>query len=279
MTKSGTKNAEVEIALQAEVDVFLRRWGDTGWRAEISNVEPVDSAELRNLVHGVAAIEDDAFYMQTKLAQTGVLRWPSIQQFNAVWLTEEGDHGRAFDALFRKLGGSDTERTQLAHDTMSRDRRALVALPAMRAARAFRRATLGGYLMRGTMVEHVAIAVYGALKRQFEATGSTTAAEIVRRILLQEGRHLRFFTRAAKIVLASSPAAASAVRRVTERTWRPPGVDLYGTDRWTEMFRPVLSDTQTMNELYGVDARLNAIPGFEGSMIVSRYLERFVSLS
>jgi hypothetical protein len=275
-TISPAKRAEIEVALQAEVDVFLRRWGDIGWRGMVGGVEPVNNPELLRLVRGVAAIEDDAFYMQTKLARTGVLRWPSIRQFNAVWLTEESDHGRAFDVLYRQLGGAEHDRARLEHDTMSRDRRAILALPVMRAASPFRRASLGGYVVRGAMVEHVAIAVYGALKRELLAMGATTAADIVRRILMQEGRHLRFFTRAAKVVLGSTPVAAKVVRRVTEATWRPPGVDLYGTDHWADMFLPVLTNPQTRDELAGVDAKLGAIPGFEGSAIVARYLDRVV---
>lgn len=263
----------VEMGLQAEIPVFLRRWGDTGWRIEIDKVGRVDDPDLLRLIRGAAAIEHDAFYMQVKLGQLGVLRSPAIQQFNAVWLTEESDHGRTFDELLARLDPDGACAVPVAHNTLARDPRAILALPLMRLARCHRRAALGGYVIRGAMVEHVAIGVYGTLMRRLNAAGEAAGAEVVRRILLQEGRHLRFFTRAAKLVLGGSPVTASLVRRATEATWRPPGVDLYGKEQWAKVFLPVLSDPQALNELAKVDEKLGALPGFEGSTIVHRYFQ------
>lgn len=275
-SKRGSLGSAVEIqtALQAEIEVFLRRWGDTCWRDEIASVCAINDPELLRLVCGVAGIEDDAFYMQVKLRSAGVLRWQAIQQFNAVWLTEESDHGRAFEALALKLDPSGVGRSlQPAHGTLTRDRRAVIALPLMRIAGTQRRAMLGGYLVRGAIVEHVAIAVYGTLMRRLKEVDERSGAEIVRRILVQEGRHLRFFTRGAKAVLSGSPRMTALVRAATERTWRPPGVDLYGKQGWISVFLPVLRDEGAMRELFSVDAKLSALPGFEGTTIVRDYFE------
>lgn len=267
---------ELDAALQIEFDDhFVRRgWGDTRWRELIDEVQPIDGNQtLIELLGAVAAIEDDAFYMQHKIRATGLLRFPSIEAYNAVWLTEETDHGRAFDALNRRLSGGAMGGNKPGHGTLGRDPRAIIALPAMRLVSSYRRGVLAGYLVRGALVEHVAIVIYGALKRELMEAGEPAGSEIVRRILIQEGRHLRFFSRSAKVVLGASPAMAKAVRRVTETTWRPPGVDLYGRADWAELFRPVLTDPGNLEAIRSVDDKMGEIPGFSGATIVRDYLE------
>lgn len=261
----------VERQLQAEVDVFLRRWGSTQWRSELQGVRPIADGPVLRLVRAVAAIEDDAFYIQVKLRHAGILRSPAIQQFNAVWLAEETDHGRAFEALAQRL--SDGEPSELVrHNTFARDPRAAIAIPVMRLLSRHRTAALATYLVRGAMVEHVAIAGYGALLRQLRSEREDAGAEIVRQILVQEGRHLRFFSRGAKAVLEPSPSTARLVRRVVDASWRPPGVDLYGARRWKELFTPVLSEREAFDDLMAIDKKMDAIYGHDGSQTVQRYL-------
>lgn len=215
----------VNGAIQDALEVFLRRWGDTSWRQLVDQVQPTDDVEIQRLIAAVAGIEHDADFMQTKLAHCGLLRWPGIRAYNAVWLTEEVDHGRAFDALAAALY-PDVALRPADHTMAGRDWRALAAVPALRGARLYPMGALAGYLVRGAMVEHVAIGVYGALARSLRRSGESAGAEIVRRVLVQEGRHLRFFTHTARAVLGTSAALGRAVRISTELTWRPPGVDL-----------------------------------------------------
>jgi hypothetical protein len=271
----GRPSPSEESALQTAAGTFMRHWGDTRWRDEIDNVQPTADLAVAGLLRAVASIEDDAYYMQVKLRQAGVLRSPAIRQFNAVWLAEEADHGRAFEALADRLTA---ERSQLAleHGTAKRDRRAIAALPLMKIAAVDRVASIGGYLVRGAMVEHVAIVVYAALMRRLKEIGEPAGAEIVRRILIQEGRHLKFFASGANTILGGRPVTAAAVRYTTSSTWRPPGVDLMGRRRWVELFQPILGSHEVRQQLLAVDEHLDRLPGLRGAGIVSRYFNRHV---
>jgi hypothetical protein len=261
--------------LQQPLAVFARRWGDTGWRALIDDVTPTADLELRGLIGAVAGIEDDAYYMQRKLGASGLLRFRSVNEYNSMWLTEEGDHGRAFRALAARLGGApQTFELTAEHGTFSRDPRAALALASLWAARPARASVLAGYLVRGALVELVASAVYGGLVRRLRSVDQSIAAEIVRRILMQEGRHLRFFMESAKMVLGGRPRVALAVRRATESTWRPPGVDLFGFEGWAERFAPLLRDELFVHEVWRIDNRVSKLPGFEGSETVARFWVR-----
>jgi hypothetical protein len=130
--------------------------------------------------------------------------------------------------------------------------------------------------VRGAMVEQVAIGVYGSLVRQLKHAGSDNGAEIVRRVLAQEGRHLKFFTQAAKVVLDLKPRTAAIVRSTTELTWRPPGVDLYGRAVWSKVFSTVIKDPEFVAALPELDRRISEIPGFEGCSIIERYVLKVV---
>ncbi|MGH9213956.1 MAG: hypothetical protein ACRD2C_25275 [Acidimicrobiales bacterium] len=46
MNTSPTTTADIDAALQQEVDIFLRRWGDIGWRGDIDDVEPLANADV-----------------------------------------------------------------------------------------------------------------------------------------------------------------------------------------------------------------------------------------
>jgi hypothetical protein len=272
VTSTNNTWQKIDQSLTAHLEVFLRRWGDVEWRALVGEVGPTDDEEVIALVRAVAAIEDDAFYIQTKLKHGRILRSGAIRQYNSVWLTEEADHGRAFGALAGRLGVEGAMIDPSRHGTLVRDRRAIMAVPALRLASVHRRGVLAGYAVRGALVEHVAIAVYGSLMRRLRLLGEETGAEIVRRILVQEGRHLRFFTQSAKTLLEGSPHTALLIRRVTEATWRPPGVDLYGRAAWVEAFSPVLRDDRFLHELVDIDRRVAELPAFGGSRIVEGYV-------
>ena len=225
------------------------------------------------LVEAVAGIEHDAAYMQQKLKASGLLRWPAIAHYNAVWMSEETDHGRAFDALAGSLG-TNRSAGNVEHGTFSRDPRAAAALVALAGLRPLRRTMLAGYAVRGILVERVASAVYRTLRVVLLSVGAYAAAQIVGEILLQEGRHLKFFTRVAHAVLSNHPGTIRPVRWATETTWRPPGVDLYGLVKWKQLLQPVLTNPVFVEEVMSIDARLGERPGFEGTQVVRNYMSR-----
>lgn len=276
-SRARKSRAAVEAGLAEELEVFLRRSGPTDWRERIGEVSPIHDAGLVGVLGAAAAIEFDAFYMRRKLRASGVLRSRAVDAYTAVWLVEETDHGRCFEALVERLSGGTTQAQSPEHGTFSRDPRAIAAIPALWVGGVAWRATLAGYFVRGALVELTAITIYRALTRELKRAGELAGSQIVGSITSQEGRHLRFFTQGAHLVLSDSPGVEATVRWATERTWRPPGVDLYGRRQWSNLFGPVLSTPGVMSDLLAIDAKVSMLPGFAGSTIVKDFVEGIVA--
>lgn len=263
------QNATVESALEEGLEVFLRNWGPIDWRGLIDDIVAHEDQELATMLQGLAGIEDDAFYMQTKIRHSGILRSPSVRQFNAVWLVEEADHSRALTAL-AAIFGSDHLPHRIDHGTFGRDRRSIAAIPGLRLASLYPNGILGAYFLLGCFTEYVAVTIYNAVG---DLVDDRAGQEIFRQMARQEGRHMRFYRTGAEVILQQGRRTQLFVRTVAERFWRPPGVDLYGRDLWVRIFRPIIGDEQVRTRLLRMDDVFSTLPGLEGLNVVARFID------
>lgn len=261
-------------ALDENLQVFLEHWGPIDWRSRIKAVPGSDNPLLARMLGALSGIEDDAFYMQTKLRYSGAARLDPVKQFNAVWLVEEADHGRALAALAEKYSGS-REVALRQHATLHRDRWAIIAIPIMTAFRPYARGMLAGYLTIGMLVEYVAITTYTALAQMMD---DHIAKDILLQMSRQEGRHMRFYRKGAIAVMQDSPMTQAFVRHLLERVWRPPGVELYGYSRWVEIFTPLLQDGAVRRRYLRMDDIYAELPGQQGIALMASFLTRCMQI-
>ena len=256
--------------LEENLQVFLEHWGPIDWRGRIQEIQPIENPQIAEMLGALAGIEDDAFYMQTKLRYSGTARLSPVAQFNAVWLVEEADHGRALLALAQKYTDPSAIYRQ-GHTTFSRDRRSIAAVPIMRLLRPYTHGMLAAYLTTGIFVEYVAITTYTALAQMVD---DANARDILLKMSHQEGRHMRFYRKGAIAVMKDDRGAQSFVRHVMNRFWRPPGVDLYGYPRWVQAFSPLLLDENVHRRFLHMDELCDELPGQEGSALMRPFLAR-----
>lgn len=259
-----------ESALAENLEVFLRRWGPISWRDRIDQVASADDPRLGRLLLGLSGIEDDAFYMQTKLRASGTVALDPVRQFNAVWLVEEADHGRALAAIAARYG-TDTHALRASHGLLHRDRRSIVTFPVMKVLSTYSRGMLAAYLVYGSLVEYVAITTYNGIA---SSVGDPIVKDILTQMAAQEGRHMRFYRRGAMEVMAGDRRCQRFVRYVIQHFWRPPGVDLYGTAQWIDIFEPILTDGVICSTLRRMDEVCSAFPGLQGTNVMGPFLDR-----
>jgi hypothetical protein len=121
------------------------------------------------------------------------------------------------------------------------------------------------------MQEYVAHTAYSALA---DRVGEPAAADVLHQIARQEARHLRFYRRGAVAVLAESDVTRRVVRLLIDIDWKPPGVSLFGTAGWAEIFRPLLADRELERRLLRMDQMTAALPGLAGLQVMERFLAR-----
>lgn len=257
--------------MDSALDLALRGWGSIPWRERVLDVEPREDSQLARLLFGLVGIESDAFYMQTKLRAAGLLRHRQLREFNSFWVAEEADHSRALAALYQRFKAASDPPASIAHGTLSRDRRSVVALPALLAVSRFRSGMLAAYFVQGAFTEYVAVTIYRGLATMI---GDRAAFDILDGMARQEGRHLRFYRTGAEVMLARGRSIELFVRHVADHVWRPPGVDLFGREQWIQMFGPVINDAAINARLRRMDTFFSSLPGLAGLDVAEQFLDR-----
>jgi len=147
-------------------------------------------------------------------------------------LAEEGEHSRALRHLARSYGTSDLD---IDARRWSRDVRAFFTWPSLYIGRSIP-GLQAAYCTLGAMQELVALATYNHLAH---LCADSSAASMLRAIAKQESRHMRFYRKAAEILLSASQAAQRATRILIGNLWRPPGMDLIGRGCYEDIFGPI----------------------------------------
>jgi hypothetical protein len=259
---------EYEAALQENCENFLRHWGPIQWREHVDQMLQRNDQATALLLHGLAGIEDDAFYMQKKLRYGGAARLEPVRQFNAIWMVEEAEHGRALAALAAKYGWTGGGRR---HDTMHRDKRAALALPVLKILSPFERGMLAAYMCLGVLVEYIAITSYHGISTMHD---DADLRSILLQMSRQEGKHLRFYKRGAIAVLTGDVKSQKFVRFILSHYWRPPGIDLYGFEQWIRIFEPLLSCDKVRARYVDLDKLVDSLPGLDNLNLMNDFICR-----
>lgn len=225
--------------------------------------QPLDAATLRCLRY-MHDVEGHTLCYLREVLVTSAHKDPEITAFLACWAYEEHWHG---DAIARVLD---------AHDEVSGMNR----LATMRGRLGLRDAVrpmlfaLGSAVTRHMVAVHMAWgainewttqAAYGQLARK---SGHPVLAEMLRRIMRQEGRHIDFYAAEAARRLESSPAAQRITRRALRSWWAPVGSGVMPQTEVGFLIGHLFGDEAGVEVARRIDRHVDRLPGLAGLHLV-----------
>jgi hypothetical protein len=225
--------------------------------------QPLDGDVLRCLrymhdveLHTVCYLRD--------LLVTRAHRDPEVTTFLTFWNYEEFWHGAA---LARVLAAHEEPAGPARVAPM---RRGLgwknVAAPITSMALSAASPNLTAvHLTWGAVNEWTTQAGYARLAA---TSGHPVLAELLRRIMRQEGRHIDFYVTSARARLAASRSARVATRLALRRFWRPVGSGVMPASEVAFLVRSLFAGAEGAAMAERIDRRVAALPGLEGLTIV-----------
>lgn len=243
---------------------FARGAGRIDWAPDDLAGCQLDDDVARLLAVAVL-LEDDTGISAAQARALGLDRAPDMAAFLTAWEEEEAEHGRALRCL---TAGHVEGRPPARPVGSSLKRHGQALIPARVLGR------LGpvgvAFCALGAAAEYVAIVIYTELAK---ATADPAAAALLRSIICQEGRHLRFFLAAAQRRAATMPSHERRVARwLVARLWTPVGMATLGADRWWDEIGPLLERPEVRARVVRMDRVVDAVPHLAGLGLMGRLL-------
>lgn len=244
------------------------RWDDL----DLSGFEerPLDNDALRCLLYMHDVEFHTACYLRDLLVSPAHVD-PDLTSFLSIWAYEELWHGEAIAAVLAAHGESSgggrvhAMRTNLG----AADRiRPLVML--------------GGSWLAGDNLVALQMA-WGAINEMTTQAGyallgakaaNPLLSTLLKRIMVQEGRHLDFYASQADMRLAQSAKARRLTRNALRWLWSPVGSKVMPSDETDFLTRYLFSDAQGIAATRRIDRRIDRLPGLDGLNLASRWFER-----
>ncbi len=122
----------------------------------------------------------------------------------------------------------------------------------------------------GAVNESTTQAGYSLLARQ---AGHPVLAQLLSRIMRQEGVHLDFYTSQARARLAASAKAQHLTRWALARLWRPVGSGVMPPEETGFVLSYLLGDAEGRRQAERLDRRIDRLPGLAGLGLLRRVVE------
>jgi hypothetical protein len=227
--------------------------------------QPLDADTLRSLRY-MHDIESHTMCYLRDVLVTRAHRDAEVTAFLSCWCYEEHWHG---DAIGRVLDahGEPSGVSRIATLRKHLPRRDAVR-PLM--------FSLGSALTRHLVAVHMA---WGAVNEWTTQTGygrlaararHPVLAELLRRIMKQEGRHIDFYATQAKQRLADSAAARRLTRYALARFWGPVGSGVMPDIEVRFLADYLFSDEEGLGAARRVDRQIDRLPGLAGLHLLER---------
>jgi hypothetical protein len=195
---------------------------------------------------------------------------PVITAFLGIWVYEEYWHGEALAAVLAAHDepAGEPRVARMRHSLGWRDRiRPLVTT----AGAAFAGADfVAVHMSWGAINEWSTQAGYGQLARRAE---HPLLAELLRRIMRQEGRHIDFYASEAERRLARSAKARRLTRFALRRFWRPVGAGVMPPAETRFVIDHLFGGVEGRDVARRIDRRVDRLPGLEGLGLVAGVVE------
>jgi hypothetical protein len=199
------------------------------------------------------------------LLVTSAHRDPEITTFLTFWSFEEFWHGEAIAAVLRAHGEPagaarvrDLRRARRAAEAAKPFAHGLASLlvgPSMTAV----------HMTWGAINEWTTQATYARLAQR---CGHPVLAEMLRRIMRQEGRHIDFYAAQASKRLAWNRRAQWLTRQALTRFWAPVGSDVMPGAEVRHLISYLFSGSDGMAMAGRIDRRVDKLPGLGGLRLV-----------
>lgn len=261
---SATTTAPVIRHRPFDLEAFERRTA----RLDLTDIDyesfrrrRLDPATLRCLQY-MHDIESHTVCYLRDLLVTRAHRDPDVTAFMTHWNHEEYWHGAALAQVLTEHGLT-SGAPRIAQ--LRRSRRDHVRPLAFWAASLIGDQIVAVSMAWGAVNEMVTQAAYGRLAAKAD---HPTLAELLRRVMKQEGRHIDFYTWQARHRLARDRAARRLTRYALRRWWEPVGAGVAAERETAFMARHLFDDEAGRATAERIDRRVQRLPGLGGLTLV-----------
>ena len=226
--------------------------------------DPLDESVLRCLRY-MHDVESHTVCYLRDLLVTRAHRDPEITTFLTFWNYEEFWHGEAIGRVLAAHGeAAGAARLEpLRRGLGWRNVAAPITSMAMSAASRHLSAV---HMTWGAVNEWTTQAAYARLAAR---SGHPVLADLLKRIMRQEGRHIDFYVGQAKSRLGGSRAARRVTRLALTRFWRPVGSGVMPREEVDFLIGYLFDGEEGASMAQRIDRRISALPGLEGLELVS----------
>jgi hypothetical protein len=201
-------------------------------------------------------------YLRDLLA-TRAHREPEVTAFLACWSYEEHWHGDAIAQVLAAHG--ETSGSKRLADLRDRLPKSDAIRPLIFAVGSAITNLTAVQMAWGALNEWTTQAGYGRLAQKSK---SPVLAELLQRIMRQEGRHIDFYSTQASQRLASSKLAQRITRQALAHFWKPVGSGVMPDAEVGFLVSHLFGDEEGMTAARRIDRQMDRLPGLEGLHLV-----------
>ena len=220
-------------------------------------------------------IENHTVCYLRDLLVTRAHRDPEITTFLTFWNFEEYWHGEAIGKVLAAHGEpSGSQRVNLVRQSLGwRDR---VAPLSSWLASSLVKDFVAVHMTWGAINEWSTQAGYARLSAR---AGHPVLAELLRRIMRQEGRHIDFYSSEAARRLERSPGARRVTRFALRRFWAPVGATVMPEPEVGHLIGYLFGDEDGRAVAARIDRRIDRLPGLAGLALATGSVDRYARFS
>jgi hypothetical protein len=232
---------------------------------------PVAEPYLRCLRYMHDVEEHTACYLRN-LLNTKAHHDPEITSFLTMWNFEEMWHGEALGAV---LAAHDEPGTNARVAAMRRRLGwRLTSSPLLwMGFSSMTKHFLAVHMTFGVINEWTTQAAYARLA---SVCDHPVLADLLRRIMKQEGRHIDFYLDQARRHL-DTPAAQRQTRFMLRRLWAPVGFSVMPEEESLHLSRTLFASAEGRAMVERIDRRIDSLPGLAGMGLMTGAMERYVA--
>lgn len=225
--------------------------------------QPLDENTLR-CIRYMHDVENHTVCYLRDLLVTPAHQDPDITAFLTFWSFEEYWHGEALGRILSAHGESSDQRIRTTRRRLGlKDR--LTPLAHLAGSTLAGESFIAIHMSWGAINEWTTQAGYSRLAAR---SGNPLLAEILRRIMKQEGRHIDFYASQAHRRLAGDRKARAITRWALKHLWAPVGSGVMPATETRFLTGHLFSGDEGTAMAERIDRRIDRLPGLAGLRLI-----------